>query len=74
MPIGLGDLKNPTVSKQSAHRWQLGRQSYALAALYSQKDLLIKISIGGRRMLFLGSRARPVRRADNFTVIHEAIV
>jgi hypothetical protein len=36
-PIGLWDVKAPTISRQSAHRWQWGCQSYAPVALCPQK-------------------------------------
>jgi hypothetical protein len=32
------DDKDPTMSRQSAHRWRLGCQPYTPAALYLQKD------------------------------------
>jgi hypothetical protein len=35
---------------------------------------LTEMSIRSRRTMFLGSRARPVRRADNLTAICEPIV
>jgi hypothetical protein len=35
-------------SRQLAHRWRLGCQPYAPAALYPQKDLLVLISVTGR--------------------------
>jgi hypothetical protein len=34
-PIGSWDVKDPTLSRQSAHRWRLGCQPYAPAALCS---------------------------------------
>jgi hypothetical protein len=41
-PIGLWDVKAPTFSKQSAHKWRWGCQPYAPAcqpaALYPQED------------------------------------
>jgi hypothetical protein len=36
-PRGLWDVKAPTFSRQSAHRWQWGCQLYAPAALYPQE-------------------------------------
>jgi hypothetical protein len=39
-PIGLWDVKDPTLSRQSAHRWRQGCQPYAVAALYSPETLL----------------------------------
>jgi hypothetical protein len=44
-PIGKRDVEDPTLSKQSAHRWQCCCQSYAPAALYPQKDLLVLIFV-----------------------------
>jgi hypothetical protein len=38
-PIGLWDAKDPTLSRQSAHRWRWGCQPYAPAALYSPETL-----------------------------------
>jgi hypothetical protein len=37
-PIVLWDVKAPTFSRQSAHRWWWSCQPYASAALYPQKD------------------------------------
>jgi hypothetical protein len=37
-PIGLLDVEAPTFSRQSAHRWRWGCQSYAPASLYPQED------------------------------------
>jgi hypothetical protein len=37
-------------------------------------QLLTEMSTRGRKIMFLGSRARPVRRADNLTAICEPIV
>jgi hypothetical protein len=34
-PIEFWDVKDPTFSRQSAHRWQSGCQPYAPAVLYS---------------------------------------
>jgi hypothetical protein len=34
-PIGLRDVEDRTLSRQSAHRWRWGCQPYAPAALYS---------------------------------------
>jgi hypothetical protein len=36
-PIGLWDVKDPTLSRQSAHRWRWGCQAHAPAALYSSE-------------------------------------
>jgi hypothetical protein len=38
-PIGLRDVKDPTLSRQSAHRWRQGCQPHAPAALYSPETL-----------------------------------
>jgi hypothetical protein len=46
-PIGLWDAEDPTLSRQSAHRWQSGCQPYVPATLYPQKYLLLFISVGG---------------------------
>jgi hypothetical protein len=40
-PVGLWDVKNPTLSRQSAHRRWQGCQPYAPAAVYSPETLLI---------------------------------
>jgi hypothetical protein len=40
-PIGLWDVKDPTLSRQSAHRWWQGCHPYAPAALYSLETLLL---------------------------------
>jgi hypothetical protein len=37
-PIGLWDVKDPTLSRQSAHRCRLGCQPYTPAALYTLKS------------------------------------
>jgi hypothetical protein len=42
-PIGLWDVKDPTLSRQSAHRWRLGCQPYASAALYPPERLVISV-------------------------------
>jgi hypothetical protein len=34
-PIGLRDVKDPTLFRQLAHRWRQDFQPYALAALYT---------------------------------------
>jgi hypothetical protein len=39
-PMGLWDVKDPTLSRQSVHRWRQGCQPYAPAALYSPETLL----------------------------------
>jgi hypothetical protein len=46
-PVGVWDVKDPTLSRQSAHRWPRGCQPYALAALYSIFLFLVLISVGG---------------------------
>jgi hypothetical protein len=38
-PTGLRDVEDPTLSRQSAHRWNLGCQFYAPAALCSPEGL-----------------------------------
>jgi hypothetical protein len=38
-PIGLWDVKDPTLSRQSAHRWLWSCQPYAPAALYSPRNI-----------------------------------
>jgi hypothetical protein len=40
-PIGLWDVKDPTLFRQSAHRWRQGCQPYAPAVLYSPETLCI---------------------------------
>jgi hypothetical protein len=40
-PIGLWDVKDPTLSRQSAHRWWQGCQPYAPAALHSSETFLL---------------------------------
>jgi hypothetical protein len=37
-PIVLWDVKTPTFSRQLAHSWQWGCQSYVLGTLYPQED------------------------------------
>jgi hypothetical protein len=44
--IRLWNVMDPTFSRQSAHTRWLGCQPYAPAALYSQKYLLVLISVG----------------------------
>jgi hypothetical protein len=44
-PVELWDVKEPTLSKQSPHMWWLGCLLYVLAVLYTQKDLLVLISV-----------------------------
>jgi hypothetical protein len=39
--IGLWDVKDPTFSRQSAHRWRRGCQPYAPTALYSPETLFV---------------------------------
>jgi hypothetical protein len=39
--IGLRDVKDPKLYRQSAHKRRLGHQPYAPAALYPQKDLVL---------------------------------
>jgi hypothetical protein len=46
--IGLWEVEAPTFSRQSAHRWRWGCQSYAPAALYPPGRFLALISIIGR--------------------------
>jgi hypothetical protein len=41
MPIGLWDVKDPTLSRQSAYGWWQGCQPYAPAARYSRETLLV---------------------------------
>jgi hypothetical protein len=41
----LRDVEDPTLSRQSAHRWRLSCQSYAPAALYTQEDILVFIYV-----------------------------
>jgi hypothetical protein len=50
-PIGLWDVEDPTLSRQSAHRWWWGWQPYAPVTLYSQQLFflfLVRISFRGR--------------------------
>jgi hypothetical protein len=42
-PIGLREVKAPTLLKQTANRWRQGCQPYAPAALYPQVSLFLKI-------------------------------
>jgi hypothetical protein len=42
-PIGLREVKAPTLPRQTANRWRQGYQPYAPAALYHQVSLLLKI-------------------------------
>jgi hypothetical protein len=37
-PIGLWDIKAPTFSRQSAHRWRWGCQPHSSATLYPQEE------------------------------------
>jgi hypothetical protein len=46
-PIGLRDVWDPRLSRQSAHRWRWGGEPYAQVDLYLQKDLLVFISVRG---------------------------
>jgi hypothetical protein len=46
-PQGLWDVEDPTLSRQSAHRWRLGCQPYTPAALYSPGRFLVLISVRG---------------------------
>jgi hypothetical protein len=46
-PIGLWEVEDPKLFRQSAHRWRLGCQPYAPAALYPQKDILALFSVRG---------------------------
>jgi hypothetical protein len=45
--LRLWDVEDPTLSRQSAHRWQLDFQPYAPTTIYSEKDLLVLISARG---------------------------
>jgi hypothetical protein len=47
-PIGLWDIKTPTFSRQSTHRWRQGCQPLVPAALYSTGIFLVLISVKGR--------------------------
>jgi hypothetical protein len=47
VPIGLLDVEDLTLSRQSAHRWRLGRQTYVPAGLYPQKGFHVLISFRG---------------------------
>jgi hypothetical protein len=40
MPIGLREVKVPTLLRQTANRWRQGCQPYAPAALYPQVSLI----------------------------------
>jgi hypothetical protein len=42
-PIGLREVKAPTLLRQTANRWRQGCQPYAPAALYLQVSLFLKI-------------------------------
>jgi hypothetical protein len=42
-PIGLREVKAPTLLRQTANTWRQGCQPYALAALYPQVSLFSKI-------------------------------
>jgi hypothetical protein len=42
-PIGLQEVKAPTLLRQTANRWRQGCQPYAPAALYPQVSLFLKI-------------------------------
>jgi hypothetical protein len=44
MPIGLREVKAPTLLRQTANRWRQGCQPYAPAALYPQVSFIIKDS------------------------------
>jgi hypothetical protein len=46
-PTGLWDIKNPTFSRQSTHRWRWGCQPYASLVLYSPGRFLVLISVRG---------------------------
>jgi hypothetical protein len=46
-PIGLWDVEAPTFSRQSAHRWRWGCETYAPTALYSPGRFPVLISVGG---------------------------
>jgi hypothetical protein len=43
----LREVKAPTFSRQSAHRWRQDCQPYAPAALYPQDDFLVLMSVRG---------------------------
>jgi hypothetical protein len=43
MPIGLREVKYPTLLRQTANRYRQGCQPYARAALYPQVSLFLKI-------------------------------
>jgi hypothetical protein len=42
-PIGLREVKAPTLLRQTANRWWQGCQPYGPAALYPQVSLFLKI-------------------------------
>jgi hypothetical protein len=46
-PTGLRDVKAPTFSRQSAHRWRWGCQPYAPVALYPPGRFLVLIYVRG---------------------------
>jgi hypothetical protein len=47
MPVGLWDIKDPTLSRQADYWCRWGCQPYAPAALYPQKCFLVLISVRG---------------------------
>jgi hypothetical protein len=57
--IGLWDVKDPTLPRQSVHRWR------KVASLWVPVTEL---------KLFLRNRAKPVHKAHNLTAIYEPIV
>jgi hypothetical protein len=77
-PTGLRDVDAPTLSRQSAHRWESGCQPYATAALYtpspSQEDYRYSYPSAIKRLEELSQLKNPITLGtESATVRFEAL-
>jgi hypothetical protein len=64
---GLWDVQAPTFSRQPAHRWRWGRQTYAPAALYAQEDSWYSFLLEAEstRGLSAAGSIRPIEKSND---------
>jgi hypothetical protein len=76
--IGLWDVKIPTCSKQSAHRWQWGCHLYALATLYPRNipGTHFCRSLSGPQRHSAAGKIRSIEKSSDLIVnrIHDLLV